>query len=124
VPSSIFDSCRLFWKQPWRRKSKSKHNTKDVVVEEEKVDAVEEDGVEVVVAWEVEAEVMVEEVRVDADVDEAVAEDLADAETGEDEVEAKVVAEEKEEESNTPTLLILKSRNRVPTQEFALRRSR
>ena len=60
------------------------------------MDAVEEDGV-----GEVEAGVMVQEERVDADVDEAAAEDLADAETGEDEVEAEVVAEEKEEESNS-----------------------
>ncbi len=67
------------------------------------VDVVGGDGVEVVVAWEVEAGVMVEEEKVDADVDEAVAEDLVvDAETGEDEVEAEVVVEEKEEEeSNT-----------------------
>lgn len=64
---------------------------------------VEEDGVEVVVAWEVEAGVMLaEKERVDADVDEAAAEDLVDVETAGDEVEAEVVAEEeKEEENNT-----------------------
>jgi hypothetical protein len=73
-----------------------------VAVAAAKVDAVEEDGVELVVAWEVEAGVMVEEEeKVDADVDEAVAEDLADVETVGDEVEVEVVAEEKEEESNT-----------------------
>jgi hypothetical protein len=104
VPSSTCDSCRRYWKLPWRRKNKSKHNIKDVVVVAvATVDVVDEDGVEVVVAWEVEAGVMVEEEKVDADVDEAVAEDLVvDAETGEDEVEAEVVVEEKEEEeSNT-----------------------
>lgn len=74
-----------------------------MVVEEVTVDVEEEDGVEVVVAWEVEAGVMVEEERVDAGVDEVVAvvvADPKDAETGEDEVEAEVVVEEKEEESN------------------------
>jgi hypothetical protein len=99
VPLSIFDSYRRFWKQQWRRKNKSNHNTRDAVVR--KAVGVEvEAGVAVVDAWEVEAGVMVEEVRVDADVDEAVAEDLVDAETG-GEVEVEVVAEEKEEESNT-----------------------
>ncbi len=104
MPSSIFDSCRRFWKQQLKRKNKSKHNIKDVVAVEERVDEVDEGGVEVVVAWEVEAGVMAEEERVDAGVDEVVAVvvvDPKDAETGEDEVEAEVVVEEKEEESNT-----------------------
>jgi hypothetical protein len=101
VPSSICDSCRRFWKQQWKRKNKSKHkDIKDVEAVAAKA-VVEEDGVELVVAWEVEAGVMAEEVREVADVDEVVAEDLVDAETaGEDEVEVEVVAEEKEEESN------------------------
>jgi hypothetical protein len=87
---------------------KSNNHTRDAV-EEERVAVDVEDGVAVVVVWEVEAGVVVvEEEKVVADVervgvDEAVAEDLVDAETG-DEVEV-VAEEEEEEESNTPLTL-------------------